>query len=85
MPPLRFVLYSRSGCELCESLHLELLGVPEAAGIPIEILDIETDKEALARYGHKIPVLFLGAEMVCHGRLDLEELHKTLALHRRPV
>jgi hypothetical protein len=85
MPDLRFVLYSRMGCELCETLHLELSQVPEASGIPIEIRDIDRDPAALARYGHKIPVLFLGAEMVCHGHLDLSELHKTLALHRRPV
>jgi hypothetical protein len=37
------------------------------------------------RYGHKIPVLLFGGELVCHGRLDVEEVHKALAYHRRPV
>jgi hypothetical protein len=29
--------------------------------------------------------LLLAGDLVCHGRLDLEELHKALAYHRRPV
>ncbi len=32
-----------------------------------------------ARYGHKIPVLLLAGELLCHGRLDPEELDKALA------
>ena len=32
-----------------------------------------------ARYGHKIPVLLFAGELVCHGRLDPEEVHKALA------
>jgi len=37
------------------------------------------------RYGHKIPVLLFAGELVCHGHLDAEEVHKALAYHRRPV
>jgi hypothetical protein len=37
------------------------------------------------RYGHKIPVLLFAGELVCHGHLDVEEVDKALAHHRRPV
>ena len=78
---MRFVLYSRPGCGLCEELEVELAGVPAAAGYPIEIIDVDSDPAARVRYGHKIPVLLFAGELVCHGRLDREELAKALAQH----
>jgi hypothetical protein len=79
---MRFVLYSRPGCGLCEELHAELSRVPAAAGYPVEIIDVDSDARARVRYGHKIPVLLFGGELVCHGRLDREELAKALAQQR---
>ena len=59
----------------------ELKILPCAQGIPI----VDLDPAARARYGHKIPVLMFAGELLCHGRLDPEEVDKTLRLHRRPV
>jgi hypothetical protein len=81
----RFVLYSRPGCGLCEEMLGELAAFPEAAAIGVEVLDVDADHAAKVRYGHKIPVLLFAGELVCYGRLDREEVHKTLAYHRRPV
>jgi hypothetical protein len=82
---LRFLLYSRPGCGLCEELLSELTQMPAARGIPIDVVDVDLQAEARARYGHKIPVLLLAGELVCHGRLDPEEVDKAIAHHRRPV
>jgi hypothetical protein len=30
-------------------------------------------------------VLLFAGELLCHGRLDPEEVDKTLSFHRRPV
>ena len=79
---MRFVLYSRPGCGLCEELHVELTQIPAAQSYPIEVIDVDQDPAARVRYGHKIPVLLFGGELVCHGRLDREELAKALAQHR---
>jgi hypothetical protein len=79
---MRFVLYSRPGCGLCEELLAELSHVPAAEGYPLEVIDVDRDMAARVRYGHKIPVLLFGGELVCHGRLDREELAKALAQHR---
>jgi glutaredoxin-like protein DUF836 len=57
----------------------------EGGPIGIDVLDVDADPAARTRYGHKIPVLLLAGELVCHGRLDPEEVHKALAYHRRPV
>ena len=82
---MRFLLYSRPGCGLCEEMLLELAALPAAAQAGVDVLDVDADPAAKVRYGHKIPVLLYAGELVCHGRLDPEEVHKALAYHRRPV
>ena len=82
---MRFLLYSRPGCGLCEELLAELAALPEARGIAVDVVDVDSDASARARFGHKIPVLLYGGELVCHGRFDAAEVHKALAHHRRPV
>ncbi len=82
---MRFLLYSRPGCGLCEELLAELAALPEARGFAVDVVDVDSDAAARARFGHKIPVLLFAGELVCHGRLDAAEVHKALAYHRRPV
>ena len=64
---------------------IELAALPAAAQAGVDVRDVDADPAAKVRYGHKIPVLLLAGELVCHGRLDPEEVHKALAYHRRPV
>ncbi|HXP65945.1 MAG TPA: glutaredoxin family protein [Steroidobacteraceae bacterium] len=82
---MRFLLYSRVGCGLCEEMLEELAALPSAQGIPIDVIDVDRSPDARARYGHKIPVLIFAGEILCHGRLDPEEVDKTVSFHRRPV
>ena len=81
----RFVLYSRRECGLCEELHLQLAALPAAQGIPVDIVDVDAEPTVRVRFGHKVPVLLFAGELVCHGHLDVAEVHKALAYHRRPV
>jgi flavoprotein len=78
----RFLLYSRHGCGLCEEMLSELTALPEAQSFAVDVVDVDTDHAMKVRYGHKIPVLLLAGELVCHGHLDAEEVHKALAYHR---
>jgi hypothetical protein len=82
---MRFVLYSRPGCGLCEEMLGDLQALPAARDCSVDVINVDSDPATRARYGHKIPVLLLAGELVCHGRLDVEEVHKALAYHRRPV
>jgi hypothetical protein len=63
----------------------ELQTLPAVRPFGIDVLDVDADPATRVRYGHKIPVLLFAGELVCHGRLDPDEVHKTLAYHRRPV
>ena len=63
----------------------ELATLPEAGAFEVDVRDVDADPAARVRYGHKIPVLLFAGELVCHGHLDPEEVHKALAYHRRPV
>jgi Glutaredoxin-like domain (DUF836) len=78
-------MYSRPDCGLCDDMRQELASLAEAEGYPVDVIDVDTDAAARLRYGHKIPVLLFAGELVCHGHLDAEEVHKALAYHRRPV
>jgi hypothetical protein len=82
---MRFLLYSRHGCGLCEEMLGELAALPAVVQAGVDVLDVDSDPAAKVRYGHKIPVLLYAGELVCHGRLDPEEVDKALAYHRRPV
>ncbi len=82
---MRFLLYSRPGCGLCEELLAQLAALPAAAGVPVDVMDVDADDALRSRYGHKIPVLLLEGELVCHGHLNAEEVHKALVSLRRPV
>jgi hypothetical protein len=77
----RFTLYSRPGCGLCEHMLAELAQIPAANDVGVDVVDVDSEPSARVRFGHKIPVLLLGGELVCHGRLDPAEVHKALA-HR---
>lgn len=79
---MRFLLYSRPGCGLCEEMLAQLQALPSARAVPVDVLDVDSDPQTRLRYGHKIPVLLYAGELVCHGHLDAEEVHKALALHR---
>jgi hypothetical protein len=79
------LLYSRPDCGLCEEMLAELAALPAARDVPVDVVDVDDDPAVRVRYGHKIPVLLFAGELVCHGHLDAEEVHKALAYHRRPV
>jgi predicted thioredoxin/glutaredoxin len=82
IPARRFSLYSRPGCGLCEEMLVALQALPGVAGYAVDVIDVGEDQAAARRYGHKIPVLLFDGELVCHGHLDTEEVHKALAPQR---
>ena len=72
-------LLTRAECGLCEEMHVALQALGRRAALPpITIVDVDTDTQLQRRYGLKIPVLLLGATLVCSQRLDASELLRLL-------
>lgn len=66
MPAGHFVVYTRSGCGLCDEFIAELA----ALQIAFEVTDVDEDPVAKRRFGLKVPVLACDGSAICHGRLD---------------
>jgi hypothetical protein len=87
---IRFTLYSRSYCHLCEDMLEALRAFMERAGQPfsVDVIDIDasaaTDPSLLERFDELVPVLFgddpAGTEL-CHYFLDEAALQRHLLSH----
>lgn len=84
---LRFTLYSRSWCHLCEDMLAALRNFMAREGLPfsVDVVDIDAspDPGLLARFDELVPVLFgadLDAGELCHYFLDEAALRRHLGL-----
>ncbi len=51
------VLYGRQDCCLCDEAQLELEKAQGSASFSLEKIDVDTDPELAAKYGHEVPVV----------------------------
>jgi glutaredoxin len=58
----RVVLYSRSGCHLCDEARRSILAVRTRHRFAFEDVDIEADDELLKEYGVRVPVVTVDGE-----------------------
>ncbi len=52
------IVYSTSGCHLCEQAELLLYQLAEEMTLQWQTVDIATDAKLVERYGIRIPVLY---------------------------
>jgi Glutaredoxin-like domain (DUF836) len=76
--PLRFVLYTRPGCHLCDEMKAEIARAGIAARHVVQEVDVDSDPALAARYGLSIPVLEIGGRPAFKGRCTAEELLEKL-------
>lgn len=67
MPTLQ--VYSRPGCHLCEVLIEELLPLVRGA-LTVEVRDIESRPDWLAKYELRVPVVEYEDRLICRYSLD---------------
>lgn len=72
---MNVLLYTRRGCHLCEAAEDLLAGRP----IELQLIDVDRDAEALARYDLRVPVLEIDGRVVLEGRFDERSLAAALA------
>ena len=79
-----FILYSRSYCHLCDDMLHALQAMPQAAGLQVEVIDVDADDDLLRAYDELVPVLIgVGPDgasrELCHYFLDQHAVSAFLA------
>ena len=72
---MRFLLYTRRGCHLCEAAE-DLLAV---MGVDVLTVDVDADAVARERFGFRVPVLEAGGRTVMEGPFDAARLARVLS------
>ncbi len=75
---MKFILYSRSSCSLCEAMEDELMPFIEEYRITVNRVYIDNEASLQKMYGDKVPVLALNDEILCHYFLDKDILLKAI-------
>ena len=67
---IRFTLYSRAYCHLCDEMIAGLRGLQARFSFELDVFDVDSDALLEARYGEHVPVLTHGARELSRYRLD---------------
>jgi hypothetical protein len=74
-----WIVYSRSGCGLCEEFMIGLADMLGDLAVGVQVVDIAGDHELTRKYGERIPVLTVDGDFVCAHRLDVDRVRRYLA------
>jgi len=72
--PAQLSLYTRRGCHLCEDMELAVSELASELSFKTEIIPIDNNAALEQRYGHRVPVLMMGHNMICEYYLDKQAL-----------
>jgi glutaredoxin len=75
---LRFVLYTRRGCHLCEDAWQCLSEAQQAYGFALEVKDVDEDPVLAARYGEQVPVVTVNGKERFRGGVNAVLLARLL-------
>ena len=85
---MRFTLYSRSYCHLCEDmLHALQALAPEGRPFEVDVIDVDADPRLVERFDELVPVLYgrLDEPELCHYFLDAEAVRNYLNRESAPA
>lgn len=75
----RLTVVHRRDCALCEEMLAQLAELSRSVALPpIDVVEVDSDRELLRRHGLDVPVLLLDGTVVCRHRLDRAELSRAL-------
>ncbi|MFJ7566591.1 glutaredoxin family protein [Herminiimonas sp. NPDC097707] len=82
---IKFTLYSRSYCHLCDDMLAALHALNIVEAHTVSVVDVDADESLLARYDELVPVLVASksaqpARQLCHYFLD-EAAVRTFVAH----
>ncbi|MDH5611377.1 MAG: glutaredoxin family protein [Gammaproteobacteria bacterium] len=68
--PAQLSLYTRHGCHLCEDMEQTVSELAAELDFVTEIIPIDNNTGLEQVYGHRVPVLMIGDNVICEYFLD---------------
>lgn len=75
---LKFELYTRAGCHLCEEMERDILPLQNSLAFEAQIIVINGDEALEQEYGERVPVLAHGDDIICEYVIDEDNLKKAV-------
>ena len=82
-PDLHFILFTRSGCCLCDDAWAILEKAQQRHGFTLETIDVDASPELTARYGDCVPVVLVNGKVRFRGKIN-EVLLRRILNHMLP-
>ena len=82
MTPLHeVVLYSRSGCHLCDEVKATLARLEKRGGLPFtwSEVDIDSDPDLQQKFNDQVPVVFIDGKKAFKYRMSERDFLRVLA------
>src|SRR5271156_2667904 len=78
LPHVRFVLYTRRGCHLCEDAYQILLAEQRRYRFDLELIDVDTDRTLAELHGEHVPVVSVDGKTRFRGAVNRVLLERLL-------
>ena len=75
---LHFVVYTRTGCHLCELAWEKLQAFQKESGFSVETIDVDGDPKLRAQYGEQVPVVTVNGKVRFKGCINSVLLQRLL-------
>jgi thioredoxin reductase (NADPH) len=77
----RLIVFGRPGCHLCEEVVEQIEPLCRAAGIRMQVANVDERTDWRLRYGARIPVICAGDEELSAWPLDRTRIEAWLSSH----
>lgn len=82
-PPVEVILYTRSGCHLCDEAKEQIRRLQQEAPFLFREVDIDRDPELRQKYNEEVPVVFIGGKKAFKYRMDARQFLRRLETARQ--
>ena len=79
---MRVELYTREGCCLCVSAKEVIERVRAELPFELDEIDVDGDAQLAARFGHEVPVVFVGGRKAFKYHVDEQVLRRKIQTAR---
>jgi glutaredoxin len=80
---VRLTVYSRTWCHLCDDMLAALEPIAARYGVPVDVIDVDSDPALEALHGERVPVLIADGTELCHYHLNHDRVVAALDAYRQ--